>query len=68
MPCSGCRNSPRTASPSRTTCPGVQAAVAAGVTCVAFPNTNTAAHDFAAARETVSRVEFGELQNLRRSA
>ena len=48
--------------------PGVQAAVAAGLTCVAFPNTNTAAHDFGAARETVSRIELGELQNLRRSA
>lgn len=43
---------------------GVQAAVAAGLPCVAFPNTNTAAHDFGSAARTVDRLDAGELQQL----
>jgi len=40
---------------------GVQAAVAAGVTCVAFPNENTADGDFTAARRRVDRLDAAEL-------
>lgn len=43
---------------------GVQAAVAAGLACVAFPNENTAAHDFAAAVGRVDRLDAGELQRF----
>jgi HAD superfamily hydrolase (TIGR01509 family) len=43
---------------------GVQAARSAGLTCVAFPNENTAKHDFAAADRTVDRVDLSELQQL----
>jgi HAD superfamily hydrolase (TIGR01509 family) len=43
---------------------GVQAAVAAGVTCVAFPNENTAGDDFAAARRQVDRLDAAELLGL----
>jgi len=40
---------------------GVRAAVAAGVTCVAFPNANTAGHDFPGAARVVDHLEFAEL-------
>jgi HAD superfamily hydrolase (TIGR01509 family) len=40
---------------------GVQAAAAAGVTCVAFPNENTAGDDFTAARRRVERLDAAEL-------
>jgi HAD superfamily hydrolase (TIGR01509 family) len=40
---------------------GVQAAVAAGVPCVAFPNENTADGDFTAARRRVDRLDAAEL-------
>ena len=40
---------------------GVRAAVAADVTCVAFPNANTAGHDFPGAARVVDRLEFAEL-------
>jgi HAD superfamily hydrolase (TIGR01509 family) len=43
---------------------GVQAAVAAGVTCVAFPNENTAQDDFAAARRRVDQLDAAELLEL----
>ena len=43
---------------------GVQSAQAAGVTCVAFPNHNTAGHDFGAAAERVERVELDDLERL----
>ncbi|HEY2278093.1 MAG TPA: HAD-IA family hydrolase [Streptosporangiaceae bacterium] len=43
---------------------GVQAAVAAGVPCVAFPNENTGQHDFSAATKRVGRLDFAELQSL----
>ena len=43
---------------------GVQAATAAGITCVAFPNENTAQHDFADADRRVDRVSLAELQQL----
>jgi HAD superfamily hydrolase (TIGR01509 family) len=43
---------------------GVQAAVAAGVPCVAFPNENTGQHDFSAAAKRVGRLDFAELQSL----
>lgn len=40
---------------------GVQAAVAAGLRVVAFPNANTAGHDFAAATERVASLADGAL-------
>ena len=40
---------------------GVRAATAAGVVCVAFPNENTAGHDF----PTPHRVERLDLDGLR---
>jgi HAD superfamily hydrolase (TIGR01509 family) len=43
---------------------GVQAAVAAGVPCVAFPNENTAADDFTAARRRVDRLDAVELLEM----
>lgn len=43
---------------------GMQAAVAAGLACVAFPNENTSAHDFAAAVGRVERLDAGELQRF----
>ncbi len=46
---------------------GAQAAAAAGVVCVAFPNVNTAGHDFEAAERTVDRVDIDELVQLTRS-
>ena len=42
---------------------GLNAAQAAGVTCVAFPNSNTAAHDFGAATR-VDRLDFTELSSV----
>jgi HAD superfamily hydrolase (TIGR01509 family) len=43
---------------------GVQAAVAAGLACVAFPNENTAGNDFTAAQRQVQRLELEQLQQL----
>ncbi|MET0865418.1 MAG: HAD-IA family hydrolase [Nakamurella sp.] len=43
---------------------GVRAAVAAGLACVAFPNENTADHDFAAAVGRVDRLDVEELQQF----
>lgn len=43
---------------------GVQAAVAAGLACVAFPNENTAGHDFPAAVSRVDRLDAEELQQF----
>lgn len=43
---------------------GVAAAVEAGITCVAFPNENTAAGDFSKAAETVKSVDFDHLTKL----
>ena len=43
---------------------GVQAAVAAGVPCVAFPNENTGQGDFSAATERTGRLDFAGLQKL----
>jgi HAD superfamily hydrolase (TIGR01509 family) len=43
---------------------GVRAATAAGLACVAFPNENTAQHDFAGAARRVDRVNLDELQQL----
>ncbi len=40
---------------------GVQSAVAAGVTCLAFPNANTASHDFPGAARVVDRLDPAEL-------
>ncbi len=42
---------------------GVTAAESAGLTCVAFPNQNTAGHDFGGAR-VIDRVDFDELAAL----
>lgn len=43
---------------------GVQAAEAAGLKCVAFPNENTANHDFEAAQHRVDQLDFNELQRF----
>lgn len=43
---------------------GVQSAVAAGLRCVAFPNTNTANHHFPAAERQVDRLDFDGLRDL----
>lgn len=43
---------------------GVQAAVAAGVACVAFPNENTAAHEFPGAARRIDRVDVDDLQEV----
>src|SRR6201992_2120984 len=43
---------------------GVQAAVAAGVPCVAFPNENTGQGDFSAASQRTGRLDFTELARL----
>ena len=43
---------------------GVQAAQAAGLPCVAFPNENTAGHDFTAADRSVDHLDASELQQL----
>ena len=43
---------------------GVEAAKAAGVPCVAFPNHNTAGHDFADADVRVQRLELDDLRRL----
>ena len=43
---------------------GVDAARAARVSCIAFPNENTAGHDFDAADGRVDRLSFAELQKL----
>ena len=42
---------------------GVQAATAMGVRCIAFPNENTAEHDFAQAERRVERLEFSDVQS-----
>ena len=47
---------------------GVQAAVAAGLTCVAFPGENNAGHDFGGAALRVESLTFAELQNLASAA
>lgn len=46
---------------------GVEAATAAGITCVAFPNENTAGHDFSRAHEVVERLDPEQLRELARS-
>lgn len=43
---------------------GVQAATAAGLVCVAFPNENTAQHNFASADRRVDRLDLDELRQL----
>ena len=43
---------------------GVEAAVSAGLSCVAFPNGNTATHDFGRARRLVERLDLAELRGL----
>lgn len=43
---------------------GVTSAQAAGVACVAFPNANTAAHDFSAARARRDRIDLDDLQSF----
>ncbi|MEO8850354.1 MAG: HAD-IA family hydrolase [Allobranchiibius sp.] len=43
---------------------GVRAAQAAGIACVAFPNQNTAGHDFASADIRVEQVRFDQLAAL----
>lgn len=43
---------------------GVDAAMAAGVACVAFPNQNTAGHDFGAATGRVDQIDLVGLEQL----
>jgi beta-phosphoglucomutase-like phosphatase (HAD superfamily) len=43
---------------------GVESAIAAGLDCIAFPNENTAHHDFRRAKHLVDRLNFEELQKL----
>lgn len=43
---------------------GVAAAVAAGITTVAFPNANTSAHDFEAADVRRERIDLADLEAL----
>ena len=47
---------------------GVAAAVAAGLVCVAFPNENTAGHDFAKAAAVVDTIDFEQLRSLLKGA
>jgi HAD superfamily hydrolase (TIGR01509 family) len=46
---------------------GVKAAAAAGITCVAFPNENTAGGDFADAAQTVESLDAGRILELAKS-
>jgi HAD superfamily hydrolase (TIGR01509 family) len=46
---------------------GVQAAVAAGVPCAAFPNQNTSQHDFTAAAGVVSQLDLADLERVARA-
>jgi HAD superfamily hydrolase (TIGR01509 family) len=43
---------------------GVESAIAAGLDCIAFPNENTAHHDFKRAGRLVDRLDFDELQKF----
>jgi HAD superfamily hydrolase (TIGR01509 family) len=43
---------------------GLAAATSAGLSCVAFPNQNTAHHDFSTAPWVVDRLDFRELQGF----
>jgi HAD superfamily hydrolase (TIGR01509 family) len=43
---------------------GVEAAIAAGLDCVAFPGENTAHHDFTTAQHLVDRLDAEELQTF----
>jgi HAD superfamily hydrolase (TIGR01509 family) len=43
---------------------GVESAMSAGLDCVAFPNENTAHHDFKRADHLVDRLDFDELQKF----
>ncbi len=43
---------------------GVSAATAAGITCIAFPNENTAGGDFSAADETVDSLDATKIFGL----
>jgi HAD superfamily hydrolase (TIGR01509 family) len=43
---------------------GVESAIAAGLRCVAFPNKNTAHHNFNRANYLVDRLDFDELQKF----
>jgi HAD superfamily hydrolase (TIGR01509 family) len=43
---------------------GVESAIAAGLDCIAFPNENTAHHDFKGANHLVDRLDFDELQKF----
>lgn len=43
---------------------GIEAAIAAGLKCIALPNENTAHHDFTKAQHSVCRLDFEELQKF----
>lgn len=43
---------------------GVEAAIAAGLNCVAFPGKNTAHHNFEKAQHRVDQLDFDELQKF----
>lgn len=47
---------------------GAAAAAAAGVACVAFPNENTAGHDFSTTERRVDRLDFDDLRQLTKRA
>jgi HAD superfamily hydrolase (TIGR01509 family) len=47
---------------------GVEAAIAAGLDCVAFPGENTVNHDFGKAQHWVDRLDFDQLQTFLLSA
>ena len=43
---------------------GVESAISAGLTCVAFPNENTAQHDFSKAQHLANHLNFDSLKKL----
>ncbi|WP_310483063.1 HAD-IA family hydrolase [Chamaesiphon sp. VAR_48_metabat_403] len=43
---------------------GLESAISAGLDCIAFPNQNTAHHDFNRAKHLVDRLDFDDLQKF----
>ncbi|MEO0647703.1 MAG: HAD-IA family hydrolase [Cyanobacteria bacterium J06650_10] len=46
---------------------GVKAAVAADITCLAFPNQNTVHHDFSQAQKKIGSLDFDQIKSLLQS-
>lgn len=46
---------------------GVAAAIAADLTCLAFPNQNTVNHDFTAAHQRIEQLDFERMRSLLRA-